>query len=536
VSGVKTRVVILGGGFAGVYSAMALERLLRRAERDQFEISLVSRENYMVFQPMLPEVISGAIDMLHVISPIRRMAKRTHLHTREIECIDLANKIIRLAPGYVPRQLTLPFDHLVLALGTTLEHAKVPGMQEHGIDFKYLGDALRLRNHLVHVLEEAEIETDPLQRTRLLTFVVAGGGFSGVECIAEMNDFLRSAIQAYPHVRPEELRVVLLQSAERILPEMPERLAAFAHRVLERRGVEIRLLTKLKCATAEAAIVQCRQAAEPELLPTRTIVATVPVTSHPILRTLGVELRGGKLPVTPELELVGHTGVWALGDCASIPLNDGTFAPPTAQHALRQANVCARNILATYRGTKRQNFAFGGLGKLASLGRRSAVAEVLGVKLSGLPAWLLWRAVYLSKFPGWERKVRILADWLLHTCLPRDITQVRIFNADPVSREHFEAGQTLFNQQDFGDKVYFVVSGEAEVFCDGQLVATVGPGSVIGEIALLSDRPRSATVRARTSLDAVSVSRPAFRYLLEHVPGVRTTMESIMQRHLGKEG
>ena len=172
-----------------------------------------------------------------------------------------------------------------------------------------------------------------------------------------MNDFLRSAVKAYRHVRPAELRVVLLQSAERILPEMPERLAAFAHRILERRGVEIRLLTRLKCATAEAAIVQSKQTTEPELLPTRTIVATVPVTSHPILpATLDVELRGGKLPVTPELELVGHAGVWAFGDCASIPLKEGTFAPPTAQHALRQADVCARNILANYRGVQAAKF------------------------------------------------------------------------------------------------------------------------------------------------------------------------------------
>lgn len=244
----KTRIVILGGGFAGVYTAMYLEQLMKRHEREQFEISLVSRENYMVFQPLLPEVISGTIGVLNAISPIRRLARRTTLYTRQIEAVDLEKKQVHLAPGFRPKAIVLDYDHLVIGLGTLLDYSKIPGMREHALPFKYLGDALYLRNHLVHVLGEADIEPDPEERRRLLTFVVAGGGFSGVETIAEMNDFLKSAAGAYQHIQPGDIRLLLLQSGSRILPELGEELARFAHRILERRGVEIRLETRLKAS------------------------------------------------------------------------------------------------------------------------------------------------------------------------------------------------------------------------------------------------------------------------------------------------
>ncbi|MBI3951059.1 MAG: FAD-dependent oxidoreductase, partial [Acidobacteria bacterium] len=309
----------LGGGFAGVYTAMYLERALHRNQRERIKIALVTRENYIVFQPLLPEVISGTIEILHVISPIRRLARRAHLHTREIEEIDLRNRTVRLAPGFRPKPLVLHYDPLVIGLGTLLDASKVPGMQEHAIPFKYLGDALRLRNHLVHVLEEADIEGDPEERKRLLTFVVAGGGFSGVECIAELNDFIRQAVGAFQTIRPSELRVVLLQSGDRILPEMVEGLAGFAHRILERRGIEIRLNMRLKAVTANEAIVQDKTTHQGESIPTRTTVATVPAGPHPLLAELPCELEGGRIKVTPFLEIPGWTGVWALGDCAAVP-------------------------------------------------------------------------------------------------------------------------------------------------------------------------------------------------------------------------
>lgn len=525
------RVLILGGGFGGVYTAMYLERLLRRAS-EPFEIALVNRDNYLVFQPMLPEVVSGAINTLHVICPIRRLAPRTHVYTREIEQIDLGSKTVRLAPGCRPKPLVLEYDHLVLALGNVLDDTKVPGMRDHALPFKYLGDGLLLRNHLVHVLEEADTESDPAERQRLLTFVVAGGGFSGVECAAELNDFVRSAVKVYRRLRPDELRVVLLQSGERILPEIDAGLARFAHKILERRGVEISLQTRLQAVTAEAALVGDKSGSPPTLIATRTTVATVPAKPHPLIEKLPCEQERGRIRVDASLRVPGWDGLWAVGDCAAVPQPDGITSPPTAQHAVRQARLCADNIAASLASRPLDTFKFTGLGKLGSLGRRSAVAEVMGLKLSGLPAWILWRAIYLSKFPGFDRKVRILADWLWDMLLPRDVTQIRLRDEPVVSQEHFEPGQLVFDQGDFGDKLYVVVRGEAEVSDGDVMLRTLRAGEVFGEIALIAETPRTARVRASTPLDVISVPRAAFGHLIAHLPGVRESMESIMQRHL----
>lgn len=532
----KQKILILGGGFAAVYTAMYLEKGMSRSEREQIDISLVSLENYMVFQPLLPEVISGTIETLHVITPIRRMAPRTQLYTREILDIDLSRKVVKLAPEFLPKTKELPFDHLVVALGSRLNSDLVPGMREHAIQFKYLGDALRLRNSVVQVMEEADTESDPVERKRLLTFVVGGGGFSGVECVAELNDFLQCAMSAYHSIKPSDLRVILVQSSDRILPELDESLAKYAHRILERRGIDIRLNTRLKAVTPDGAVLQKQGATELEFIPSRVVVATVPAAPHKLVERLPVEKdKGGRVIVLPQMHLPGLPYVWSLGDCAAVPQPDGIMSPPTAQHALRQAQTCAANILATLRNQPLKKFAFTGLGKLASLGHRSAVAEVLGIKLRGFVAWLIWRIIYLTKFPGIDRKWRIFTDWCLDLFLPRDITEVRIFRPDSVCREHLHTDEVVFDQGDFGDKVFVVVSGEAEVLRDGQLIATLRTGDIFGEMALISDKPRSASIRARTPLDLISISRDAFEKLVAHLPGVKTVMEEALQRHAARD-
>ncbi len=532
MDGDKTRIAILGGGFGGVYTAKYLDQAMTRAERSQIEIALVNRENYIVFQPFLPEVISGTIETLHAISPIRRLAKRSHLHTRDVEAIDLENKTVRLSPGFRPKSLTLKYDQLVLGMGTRLNYSVVPGMQEHAIPFKYLGDALRLRDQTVRVLEEADIETDPEEKKKLLTFIVGGGGFSGVEVVAELNDFLKSAIRAYTDIRQDDLRVVLLQSADRILPELGEDLAEFAHRILYRRGVEIRLNTRLIGVTADGAVIQEKNSGERQTIPSRTVVATVPAAPHPLIADLPCQLERGRVVVDRFLDVPDWPGVWALGDCAAVPQPDGITSPPTAQHALRQAKTCAHNILATIRSRPLKPFSFTGLGKLASLGQRSAVAEVLGVKVSGIFAWLLWRTIYLSKFPGLDRKIRVAMDWTLDLFLPRDITQIRIFHQGEVVTEHFEEGELVFDRGDFGNKIYFIIDGEIQIDVDGQTIANLCDGDVFGEIALISNRARTATARAQSATNVVTVSREAFKKLVAHLPGVKTSMETLMQQRL----
>lgn len=530
----KKRILILGGGFGGVYTALHLGKMLTPREREEWEIGIVSVDNYMVFQPLLPEVVSGSVELNHVIAPIRRMAPHALLYTREVESICPQTKTVTLSPGIRPTSLELPYDHLVIALGTQLDYAKIPGMREHAHPFKYLGDALFLRNQLVGMLEAAEAEDDPEERRKMLTFVVAGGGFSGVECIAEMNDYLREAVRAYHRIRESDLRLILLQRGERILPELTESLGLFAQKLLAKRGVEIRLGSDLQSVTAQEISVLDRATGRLERIQTRTTVATVPAGPHPLVTALPLPQERGRLVVNQKTAVEGWPGVWALGDCAAILQVDGQMSPPTAQHALRQAKTCAGNIVASIRGTEQKVFGFTGLGKLGSLGRRSAVAEVFGLHLKGLIAWLFWRGVYVTKFPGLSGQIRLLADWVLDVFLPRDITQLRLFHDDDVHREHFEAGQLVFEAGDVGDKVYFIARGEAAVERDGVVLATLKRGDVFGEASLIAHQPRNATVRASGALDVLAVSRLAFEQLIGQLPGLHDTMRGIMEARMGR--
>src|SRR5947208_2793546 len=272
------RVLILGGGFAGVYTARLLERLLKPHEA---EITLVNRENYWVYQPMLPEVISGSIGLTDVVSPIRRLCPRTRLVMREVEAIDLESRVVTVSPGFRPVATRLAYDYLVIALGSVTNFYGMPGMMENAMPFRTLADALALRNHLIHALEEADCEEDAELRRKLLTFVVGGGGFSGVEVIAELNDFIREVKRHYLRLRNEEARCVLVQSGDRILPEMAEPLAVFAQKLLRKRGVEIILNDRLRAATSERAILKSGKE-----IPCKTIISTVPSTAPPVLDKL----------------------------------------------------------------------------------------------------------------------------------------------------------------------------------------------------------------------------------------------------------
>ena len=530
----KKKIVILGGGFGGVYTAIHLEKLMTPDEQMSVEVAIVSRDNYMVFQPLLPEVISGSVELNHVICPIRRLAKRARLYSREVEAIDLATRTIKLSPGAKPAPSMIEYDHLVIALGTQLDYSKIPGMREHASAFKYLGDALYLRNQLVRALEEAEEEANPELRRALLTFVVAGGGFSGVECIAEMNDFLREAVRSYHKISEKDLRLILLQRGDRILPELTEGLGAFAYRLLMKRGVEIQLGASLKAVSANEVVIENAKTKQTQVIQTRTTIATVPAGPHPLLSMLPLPQEHGRIKVDEGMEVPEAPGVWALGDCALVKQVDGNFSPATAQHALRQAKTCAQNILASMRGTKKRVFTFTGLGKMGSLGRRSAVAEIFGIRLKGLIAWMLWRGVYVTKFPGFDGQLRLIVDWILDVFLPRDITQLRLFHEEDVHREHFEPGEKIFDMGDVGDKVYFVATGEAVVVRDGKVVATLTKGDMFGEAALIGNHPRNATVQAQTALDLVAVNREAFHELLGNLPGLSDKIGTIMSARMGR--
>jgi len=529
------RIVILGGGFGGVYTAMYLESKFGRSS--DVEIVLVNKENYFVFQPLLAEVVSGNIGILDTINPLRRLIPKTQLYVRECEGIDLKNKKVVLSAGFWPRQLELEYDHLVIAMGTVTDFRNSPGLFEHALPFKNLDDAVQLRNHVIRAVSEAAIETDSARRKQLLTFVIAGGGFSGVEVAAELNDFVRKLCRQERKLSPSQARVVLIHSGQRVLErELTESLGEYATQTLQRRGVELLLGSRLKSASPDAAIL-----ADGERIPTKTVVSTVPSAPHPLIESLDAPKIRGRLQVDGHLELVEHPGVWAVGDCAVVPLPEGdAVCPPTAQHAVRQAKMAAANIVASIQGKEKKIFNFAGLGKMGALGHRSAVAEIFNrIRLRGFLAWFCWRTIYWWKLPGLDRKLKVGLAWALDLLIPPETVQLKIGHRQGINQMHFDPGDIVFRQGDLGDSLYLILEGEAEaeIQCDGEtrVIASMGPGEQFGEMALLSKEPRSATVRCTKTMTAIAVPKGDFHLLTANLPQLKSSFNQIMEERL-KDG
>ncbi len=418
----ERRIVILGGGFGGVFAAKRLERIF--AGSKDVEILLISEKNYLLFTPMLPEVPSSSIEAKHIVSPIRAFLRKANFMNAEVLSIDLRERTVSSSHCPACGTVNLSFDHLVLAFGSSTNFLGLPGVSEHALPMKTLSDAMSLRNHIIDLFEHADMQMSPEARKAMLTFVVAGGGFAGVETVAEIGDFIHTAGRFYRRIRPEDVRMVLVHSGPRILPEISESLGEYAAQELRKSGVEIFFKTKVASATPR--VVELTNG---ETISTRTLIWTAGVTPSPLLATLPcARNKRGQVLVNEFLEVPGHPGVWALGDCAEIrDPETGQPYPPTAQHAIREGKVIAENIAASIQPGPKRSFRYKPLGFLASLGRRSAVAEILGFRFSGFIAWWLWRTIYLLKLPSLERKVRVAIDWTLDLIFPRDIALLKVF-------------------------------------------------------------------------------------------------------------
>ena len=415
----KSRVLILGGGFGGMYAALEFERALARGAN--IDVTLVNHDNFFLFTPMLHEVAASDLDITNIVSPIRKLLRRVAFFHGEIEAIDLVQKRVGLSHGHEQHCHSLPYDHLVLALGSTTNFFGIPGLATRAFTMKSLNDAIVLRNHLIANLEEADFECGSSLRTPLLNFVVAGGGFAGVETIAAMNDFLREAVRFFPHLRSDMLRVILVSSGTVILPELGEKLGTYAQRKLTEQQVEIHSNCKVVAVTDDDVTLS-----DGTKVPTNTLVWTAGISPHVLLDTLPCPKTKGRILVNQYLEVSGWPGLWALGDCALVPdPKTGEFHPPTAQHALREGRVAARNILATVQGDRMKPFVYSTIGLLAPIGKRTGVANILGVNFSGFVAWWLWRTIYLLKLPRFEKKVLVALDWTLDVLFSKDLVHFR---------------------------------------------------------------------------------------------------------------
>ena len=535
--GAVPSVVILGGGYGGVHAALEMQRAARRGE---IELTLISRENFFLFQPMLAEVISGSIGPLNVVSPVRRLVPHAQFHQAEIEFVDTdSHRVAIRYPGHT-RISYIHYNHLIFAVGSATDLSHFSGVQEHALTFKTLGDAFRLRNRLLSMLEAADVEDDEFEKRQLLTFVVAGGGYTGVEVVSEINEFLRVASRNYRNVSAEEFRIILLHRSARILPELGEGLARFSHKLLEKRGIYIRLHAELKGATAQTAIL-----ADDIFIPTKTLVATIGASPNPILTDLPFERERGRLIVDETLAVKGSENLWAVGDCAFVPdVLGGGACPPTAQFALQQAKRAAQNALAKIRGKPTKPFRHKSRGVFVPLGGYAAATEAFGLEVSGFLAWWMYRTFYLMQLPRIERKLRVATDWTLDIIFPGDIVKVDIDRAHGTSRHHYEKGEYIYQQGDIAHEFYIVLSGEVEILRehDGREspVATLSSGDYFGEMSLLREERHSSSARAREHVEllimngddflALASSSSQFGELLQTVAQERMTINAA--RHI----
>ena len=411
-------IVIAGGGFGGFYAARTLERVL---PAHSARITLVNDVNFMLYSPLLPGAAGGTLEPRHVVVPLREALGHTDLRLGQVlgASPDEQELHVKTLEGHEER---LRYDHLIVALGSVSRTLPIPGLAEHAIGFKSLPEAIALRNHVIRTLEAAETLDDPDERARWLSYVFVGGGYAGVEGLAELQDFAADAIERYPRCRTVGMRWVLVDAADRIMRETPEDLGEFCMRELRGRGIEIKVETTVEEVTATSVRLSTG-----ETIPTRTMVWTAGVRPHPVVERLGLPLDRGRIAVDSYLQVDGRSNVWAVGDAAAVPDPAKDFklaTPTTAQHAIRQGRLAARNVAASISGGRRRPFRYKTKGVVVDLGRRKAVADTMGIKWRGTPAFIIARTYHLAMMPGLGRRARLLTDWNVGLLFGRDLAEL----------------------------------------------------------------------------------------------------------------
>jgi NADH:quinone reductase (non-electrogenic) len=532
----KKKVLLIGGGFGGVFAAKALER----QGRGKLDVELVNANNYFVFQPLLPEVAAGSIHSADAVVPLRQLLRRVQIRQAEVMGIDFAKKTVIVVQGTKRIPIDLHYDELVIALGTGVDLNRFPGLPEHALTMKDLADAHRLRTHVIGCLETADVTEDPEVKRQLLTFVVVGAGFSGVETVAETRELVRRALKYYPNIRDDEIRFYLIEYANRILPTFPADLADYATRRLQIHGIEVLTGVGTKAATGTAV-----ELTDGRIIPTSTIVATIGNGPHRLVEMLGLDLHWARIKTDRFMRVPGYDGVWALGDAALIPLVDDPgedpllYATQTAQFAVREGKQLADNILAKIAGKELRPFAYTSKGSLASLGMSKAVADVYGFKLSGTLAWLLWRGFYLSFLPGFAAKFRVGLTWLLNSVMPPNIVQVQ--SLPPATRYvHYRKGDKVFEPGMLIDGFYTVIKGAFKLTIDNaetgeHFEKVFGPGEHFGERVLVRSALRTGLVVALEDGVLLFIAQKDFTRFTRAFPFLDNYFKDYIERTFGAD-
>jgi NADH:ubiquinone reductase (H+-translocating) len=520
------RVIIVGGGFAGVTLA---EQLSRRVAPN-VQVVVISTENHMVFTPMLAEVAGRSLSALDVVMAGRQIAPRATWFTATVTSVDLKkNEVEYTRPD--GQSATLSYAHLVLACGSDVNLDVVPGMAAHAYTLRTVGDGIMLGNEVIARFEQAAVEPEDAERERLLTIVVVGGGFTGVEAAGHLFDLMRNIMPFYPRLSRTRPRMVLLQRGTRIVPEFQhDSLSEFALRKLRQNGLDVRLNTEVKEVTARYVRLGTGERIDAGL--TVCSVGTAPVA---LIKKIGLPVERGRLKTDPDMRVTGSANVWAFGDCAAVPNAwNAQISPPTAQFALRQAKQLADNLIGVQRGETTKPFRFRPQGLLATIGHHNGVAEIYGLKFSGLIAWFLWRTVYLMKIPTIGRKLNVIVDWTWDIFFKPNVVQVRVAQQQRFKQVHYAAGDFVFRKGEPGAGFFVVKAGSAGLYMDeaaGAPLVTWTEGDHFGEVVFLegADHPtQPASVKAETPLDLIVLDRADFTGLAESLGALQRDLEHLL--------
>lgn len=525
------RIIIVGGGFAGVKCAKTLRQKLSKEEA---QIVLFNSENYMVFQPLLAEVVGASISPDPISVPLRQMLPGIYCRTEDITKINMEEGYVEYS-GDQSLIGRMDYDHLVIASGSDVNLGQIPGMADHCFPLKTVGDAIALRSHIIQQMENAEISDDEARRPWYMSFVVVGGGFSGVEVAGEINDLINDTHRYYRNISKDDLKVTLVHSRDQVLPEVSPKLRDFARDKMEKAGINIELNRRVSYVTKEGVGF-----GDGTTINGATVVCTVGNAPAKVVEALDAQEERGRLLTETDMRVRGHNNVWAVGDCAVITNGyDGSTCPPTGQFAERQGRQAAHNIVRVIKGEDTKPFYFKPLGQLCAIGGHNAVAEFLGLRISGFLAWFLWRSVYLFKLPSFSHQVKVGFDWAWEIFYSRDLAHPRIIQTERISRSHLKPGDYVFRRGDPSDSFYIIESGEVEIvgYSDGNggenIVGILGKGDFFGEMALLEHRNRTSSVRAKTDVELTVLGRKVFEQISGTLAPFKEFLADAVKRRSG---
>ena len=512
------KILILGGGFGGVYSAKRLQKL----KPNSFEIELISNNNYFIFQPLLPEVASGTIPAGDAVTPIRQMLPNIKFRHAEITKIDCNQKNVVVVQGLRRREHLINFDHLVIALGQESNKQIIPGLKHHCFTMRTLEDAYNIRNHLIGCFELADVTLDKELKRKLLNIVVVGGGFSGVETTGELKEMSDRLLPYYKNIKKNELKFHIVEFSSRLLPELSKEISDYTYKIFKNRDINVYLKTALRNVFINKVFLSNGKSID-----TKTIISTIGSTVSKIINKSGLPLKNGKIITNEFLEVKGFKDIWAIGDSALIPnkiiKSKYPYSPPTAQFAVRQANILAKNIVLRNLMKNLRKFEYKSKGSLASLGSKKGVGKIYFLNVKGILGWVIWRIFYLSFIPSFPTKLRVLFSWILEFFIPRNAVLTQPYKGDAVSYKVFRKGDIVFEEGMIADGFYIIKEGEFEniyrMTKTGKVFKKIyKKGSHFGSRVLLEGGRRTGTIKARKDSLVLRIDSSSFKLLAENFP------------------